>query len=143
MLRLQGCTLKTATLRQEAEPFTEEAMSESKIRRKARINSFVLSTSTAVAETLPMFDMAGGVVSVGTMSTDATAIQLWVSDAEAGPFRQLYDASGAAANITLAPSTADGRAYALPDAVFAAQYVKLLSATTNSTGTSGIVVFKG
>jgi hypothetical protein len=118
-------------------------MSESKIRRKSRFNTFTLSTSTAVAQTLPMFDMAGGVVSVGTMSTSAIAIQLWVSDTETGPFNRLYGADGSAADITLAPSTADGRAYALPDAVFAAQYVKLLSATTNSTGTVGTVVFKG
>lgn len=118
-------------------------MSESKIRRKARLNTFTLSTSTAVAQTLPMFDMAGGVISMGTISTSATAIQLWVSDTEVGPFRQLYDASGAAANVTLAPSTAEERAYALPDAVFAAQYVKFVSATTNSTGTVGTVVFKG
>jgi hypothetical protein len=118
-------------------------MSESKIRRKSRFNTFTLSTSTAVAQTLPMFDMAGGVVSVGTMSTEATAIQLFVSDTDTGPFRRLYNADGSAADITLAPSSTEGRAYALPDAVFAAQYVKLLSATTNSTGTSGVVVFKG
>jgi hypothetical protein len=118
-------------------------MSESKIRRKARLNSFVLSTSTAVAQTLPMFDMAGGVVSMGTMSTEATAINLWVSDSEDGPFRQLYAPDGSAVAITLDASETEGRAYAMPDEVFAAQYVKLLSATNNGTGTSGVVMFKG
>jgi hypothetical protein len=66
-----------------------------------------------------------------------------VAEAEAGPFRRLYDASGAVADITLAPSTADGRAYAVPDAAFAATFIKFVSATTNSTGTVGTVMFKG
>ncbi len=118
-------------------------MSESKIRRKNKSYPFTLSTATSVAVTIPMYDMAGGLVTVGTMSTDATSIQLFVANAEAGPFRRLYDSSGAAADITLAPSTAAGRAYAVPDAAFAAPYIKFVSATTNSTGTVGTVMFKG
>lgn len=118
-------------------------MSESKIRRKSKVHSFTLSTATSVANTLPMFDMAGGIVSLGTMSTDATQINLWVSDTTNGPFYQLYDKDGSVVKVTLAASTAAGRAYALPDEVFAAQHIKFVSATTNSTGTVGTVVFKG
>lgn len=118
-------------------------MSESKIRRKNKSYPFTLSTATSVAVTIPMYDMAGGAITVGTMSTNATSIQLFVAEAEAGPFRRLYDAAGSAADITLAPSTADGRAYAVPDAAFAAPYIKFVSATTNSTGTVGTVMFKG
>jgi len=118
-------------------------MSESKIRRKNKSYPFTLSTATSVAVTIPMYDMAGGLVTMGTVSTNAAAIQLFVAEAEAGPFRRLYDASGAVADITLAPSTTDGRAYAVPDAAFAAPFIKFVSATTNSTGTVGTVMFKG
>lgn len=118
-------------------------MSESKIRRKLKTFPVTLSTATSVAVTLPCGDMAGGLFIVGTMVTAATTIQLFASDSTNGPFRQVYDSSGAAANITLAASTADGRAYALPDAAFAAPFLKLISATTNSTGSTGVVCFKG
>ncbi len=87
---------------------------ESKIRRKSKTHNFTMFTATASCDTLPMFDMAGGVLE-----------------------------DGAVVKITLAASTADGRVYAMPDEVFAAQYVKFVSATTNSTGTVGTVMFKG
>jgi hypothetical protein len=118
-------------------------MSESKIRRKSKAFGFTLSTATSVADTLPMFDMAGGMIEVGTMSTSSTQINIWASDTSNGPFFQLYDKDGAVVKVTLSASTTDGRAYALPDEVFAAQFIKLLSATTNSTGTIGTAVFKG
>ena len=118
-------------------------MSESKIRRKSKTHSFTLSTATAVANTIPMFDMAGGIVEVGTMVTAATQINLWVSDVTNGPFYQLYDKDGAVVKITLAASTADGRAYAMPDEAFGAQFIKFVSATTAGTGTVGTVMFKG
>jgi hypothetical protein len=54
----------------------------------------------------------------------------------------MYGADGSAADITLAPSSTDGRIYALPDAVFAVSFLKIVSATTNSTGTLGIVSLK-
>ncbi len=118
-------------------------MSDSKIRRKSKVHPFTLSTATSLANTIPMFDMAGGIVEVGTMSTNATQLNLWVSDVEAGPFYQLYDKDGAVVKITLFASTTDGRAYSMPDEVFAAQFIKFVSATTNSTGTVGTVMFKG
>lgn len=116
---------------------------ESKIRRKSKTHQFTMFTATASCDTLPMFDMAGGLVSVGTMVTASTQINLWVSDSTSGPFRQLYDKDGAVVKITLSASTADGRVYAMPDEAFAAQYIKFVSATTNSTGTVGTVMFKG
>lgn len=118
-------------------------MSEQKIRRKSKVQSFTMFTATASCDTIPMFDMAGGVVSVGTMVTAATQINLWVSDSTNGPFRQLYDKDGAVVKITLASSTADGRVYAMPDEAFAAHFIKFVSHTTNSTGTVGTVMFKG
>jgi len=118
-------------------------MSDSKIRRKSKVHPFTLSTATSVANTIPMFDMAGGIVEMGTVNTNATQLNLWVADVEAGPFYQLYDKDGAVVKITLSASTTDGRAYAMPDEVFAAQFIKFVSATTNSTGTVGTVMFKG
>ena len=118
-------------------------MSEVRIRRKSKTFAFTLSTATSVATPLPMLDMAGGHIEVGTMLTAATQINIWASDTTSGPFFQLYDKDGAVVKVTLSASTTDGRAYALPDEVFATQYIKLLSATTNSTGTIGTAVFKG
>ena len=50
---------------------------------------------------------------------------------------------GSVANITLAPSTNDPRAYPLPDAAFAAHFVKFVAANTAGTGTVATIMFKG
>lgn len=118
-------------------------MSESKIRRKNKVNVCTLFTATAACETLPMFDMAGGILEMGTIVTSATTINLWVSDSTTGPFCQLYKADGSVANITLAPSTTDPRAYALPDEAFASSFVKFVAANTAGTGTVATIMFKG
>lgn len=118
-------------------------MSESKIRRKHKAQSFTLFTATAACDTIPMIDMAGGVLEMGTVNTNATQINLWVSDSTNGPFYQLYDKDGAVVKVTLSASSTLGRAYALPDEVFASHFIKFVSHTTNSTGTVGTVMFKG
>jgi hypothetical protein len=117
-------------------------MSHVKIKRLTRDVNITLHSATSLATTLRLDDMSGGVVHVGTMSTNSNSLQLWGSTVEAGPFRRLYNADGSAADITLAPSSTDGRAYALPDAAFGLEFVKIVSATTNSTGTTGIVALK-
>lgn len=117
-------------------------MSEYKIKRKVRTFALTLGTATADATTLRADDMAGGVISVGTMLTASSTLQCWGAVEEAGPYRRVYGADGSAADITLAPSTADGRVYSLPDSLFAVPYVRIVSGTTNSTGTVGIVSFK-
>jgi hypothetical protein len=117
-------------------------MSEIKIRRRSRDVAIVLHTSTALATTIRMEDFAGGVVDFGTMVTAATSLQMWGASSETGPWRQLFKTDGSAATITLAPSTAVGRMYALPDEVFAVPYLEIISGTTNSTGTAGIVSLK-
>jgi hypothetical protein len=117
-------------------------MSEIKIRRRSRDVAIVLHTSTALATTIRMEDFAGGVVDFGTMVTAATSLQMWGASSETGPWRQLFKTDGSAATITLAPSTAVGRMYPLPDEVFAVPYLEIISGTTNSTGTSGIVSLK-
>ena len=117
-------------------------MADSIISRKYRDFDIILATATASATTLDLRDVAGAVVSFGTMSTSATSLQMWAGTTPTGTFRRLYKADGSVADLTLAASSTDGRAYALPDEVFACEYLKIVSATTNSTGTTGVVMFK-
>jgi hypothetical protein len=117
-------------------------MSDATISRKYRDFDITLHTATSLATTLDMRDVAGAVVSFGTMSTNATSLQMWVSPSSTGTFRRLYKVDGSVADLTLAPSSTDGRAYSLPDEVFGTEYLKIVSATTNSTGTTGVVMFK-
>ena len=51
-------------------------MSEIKIRRKNRSPSVTTTTSTTTCTTLRIDDMAGGVVSIGTISTNAATQQI-------------------------------------------------------------------
>ena len=117
-------------------------MSHVVIKRFQRDVSITLHTATSNSQTIRLNDMAGGVVSFGTMSTNATSLQVWASNSDTGDYRQLYKADGSAATITLAPSSTVGRVYALPDEVFALSFLKIVSATTNSTGTVGVVSLK-
>jgi len=117
-------------------------MSDATISRKYRDFDITLHTATSLATTLDMRDVAGAVVSFGTMSTAATSLQMWVGAAPTGAFRRLYKVDGSVADLTLAASTTEGRAYALPDECFGTEYLKIVSATTNSTGTIGFVMFK-
>jgi hypothetical protein len=117
-------------------------MADSIISRKYRDFDITLHTATSLATTLDMRDVAGAVVSFGTMNTNASTLQMWVGTAPTGTFRRLYKSDGSVADLTLAASSTDGRAYSLPDEVFGTEYLKIVSATTNSTGTSGVVMFK-
>lgn len=80
-------------------------MSEIKMRRRSRQVPITLTTSTANATTLYLEDFAGGVVDIGTLSTNATTLQMWGASAEGGTFRRLYNTDGSVADVTLAPST--------------------------------------
>ena len=117
-------------------------MSDASISRKYRDFDITLHTATASSTTLDMRDVAGAVVSLGTMSTNATTLQMWTASSPTAAFRRLYKSDGSVADLTLAPSSTDGRAYSLPDEVFGVEYLKIVSASTSSTGTSGFVMFK-
>ncbi len=117
-------------------------MSDSIITRKCRDLDITLHTATSLATTLDMRDVAGAVVSFGTMSTNASTLQMWVSPSSAGTFRRLFKTDGSVCDLTLSASSTDGRAYSLPDEVFGTEFLKIVSSTTNSTGTSGVVMFK-
>jgi hypothetical protein len=117
-------------------------MSEPKIRRKFKAIPITLSTSTAIATTLRWDDVAGGTLEMGTVSTAATTLQLWASDAPTGAFGRLYKVDGSAADLTLAPSTTEPRVYALPDETYGCGAIKLVSVSTNSTAAVCIVTMK-
>lgn len=117
-------------------------MSHVKIKRYQRDVSITLSTATSTSQTIRLDDMAGGVVSFGTMNTNSASLQMFGSTAVDGPYRQVFNADGSAANITLAPSSTVGRIYSLPDAVFALSYLRIVSGATNSTGSVGVVSMK-
>lgn len=117
-------------------------MSHVKIKRYQRTVNITLHSTTTLATTLRLDDMAGAVVQFGTMSTNSATLQMWGSNSEAGSYGRVYGSDGSAADITLAASSTQGRIYSLPDAVFGMAYLKIVSATTNSTGTTGVVSFK-
>jgi len=117
-------------------------MSHVKIKRYERDVAITLHSTTSLATTLRLDDMAGGVVTFGTMNTNSVTLQMWGCNTLDGSYGRLYGADGAAADITLAPSSTQGRIYSLPDAVFGLPFLKILSGTTNSTGTTGVVSLK-
>jgi hypothetical protein len=115
---------------------------EPKIRRKFKAVPITLSTSTAIATTLRWDDVAGGALEMGTVSTAATTLQLWASDTVAGPYGRLYKVDGSAADLTLSPSTTEPRVYALPDECYGVGALKIVSASTNSTAATCVVMLK-
>jgi hypothetical protein len=117
-------------------------MADATISRRYRDFDITLHTATSLATTLDMRDVAGAIVSFGTMSTNSSTLQMFVSPTLAGAFSRLYKADGSIATLTLSPSSTEARSYSLPDEVFAAEFLKIVSVTTNSTGTVGVVMFK-
>ena len=115
-------------------------MSQVKIKRLFRVVSATITTATSSSTTLRMDDMAGAVLELPTITTNAATINVWGNDTESGSFCQLYGSDGSAASITLAPSTVNRTAYALPDAVYAMPYVKLVAASTNGTASATVVM---
>jgi hypothetical protein len=117
-------------------------MSEVLIRRRSRQIPITLTTSTATAVTLNMGDFSGGVVDIGTLATAVTTLQMWGGSAADATFRRLYNADGSVADITLAPSTAVGGVYALPDAVFGVPFLEVIAGNTAGTGVLATITLK-
>ena len=115
-------------------------MSEVKIKRRYRALSVAITTASATSDTFRMDDMSGGVVSIGTISTNAATLQVWGNTTDSGTFVRLYDSSGAVADITLAPSTAAGSCYALPDAAYGLPFIKLVAGTTSANTTASVML---
>ena len=110
--------------------------------RKTRDADFTLATSTAGATTLDMRDMVSAIVAFGTVEGASSTLQLWASNASAGTFRRLYKADGNAADVTFVPSTSEARAFCLPDEAFGVEFLKIVAASTDFTGVTGVVMFK-
>lgn len=117
-------------------------MSESIIKRKTRVVSFFLSDSVAGSTPVRSDDMAGGVLSVGTVSTNATTVQIFCSQSIDGAYRRLRAADGAAADITLSPSTTLGSVYSLPDAAFSVPFMKVVGGSTHSNNVPVVLLMK-
>jgi hypothetical protein len=117
-------------------------MADAAIVRKYRDTDITLHTATALATTLDMRDVAGAVLYLNTVSTNASTLQMFVSPRRDGTFTRLYKADGSIAALTLAPSSTEGRSFSLPDEVFGTEFLKIVSVTTNSTGVTGVVMFK-
>lgn len=115
---------------------------EPKIRRKFKAVPVTLSTGTAAATTIRWDDVAGGAVLLGTGATSATTIQLWASGTTDGTFGRVYDATGSAADITLAQSATEARVYALPDAAYGVGAIKLVAGQAAGTAVSCVVLLK-
>jgi len=116
-------------------------MSQVKIKRQFRVISSVsVTTATGTATTLRLEDMAGAVMQLPTITTNAATINVWGNTTDTGTFAQLYGSDGSAASITLAPSTTNQTMYALPDAAYAAPFIKLVAANTNATATVSVVM---
>ena len=115
-------------------------MSEAKIRRKVKDYTATIHATTASATTIALGDMAGGMVQLGTHSTEMTALVLYVSAYADGPFTILRS-SGSPDLVTLSGATAG--AEPLPDGVFAAQYVKLAASNTAGNSITATVMCKG
>ena len=63
-------------------------MADNTISRKVRDCDITLTTATGSATTLDMRDVAGAVVVFGTMSTNASTLQMWVGSTTGGTFRR-------------------------------------------------------
>jgi hypothetical protein len=115
-------------------------MSQVRIRRSFRVVTATVTTATSTCTTLRLEDMAGAVMQLPTITTNAATIQCWGNITDSGTFAQLYDSAGSVASITLAPSTTNQTMYALPDASYAVPYLKLVAANTNATAAVSIVM---
>lgn len=117
-------------------------MSEVNISRRMHTVSVTLSTSTSVATTIRVDDVACGVIHLGTMSTNANTVQIHAAPSEAGTFARLYRFDGNVTDISLTPSTSLPRAYTLPDDISGAAFIKFVSGNTHTEGMAGTVVLK-
>jgi len=104
-----------------------------------RLNSvsgpFTLTASASTSPKLPFGASAGGVIIVDSLAGGATTLAWHVAFDSAADARPLYDGATA---ITTAVTA--GRAYAIPDAAFAAPYVV---AVTNAGTASVRISVKG
>jgi len=117
-------------------------MSEVKIKRRVRSISLAISTSTSSATTIRLDDMAGGAISIGTISTNVTKIKIYGSVSESGSFAPLAKTDGTEAEVTLSGQTTSAKIYSLPDEVFSVPFIKAVPDHADGSGVLGSIVLK-
>ena len=100
-------------------------MSELRILRRSRVQACTVGTSASSSSAIRMDDMTTAIAIVRDAASDATMLTIWVAHAADHQYVPLVAADGGAAVVSL--QTAGSHAYALPAAVAAARYVKLVS----------------
>jgi len=89
------------------------------------VQACTVGTSVTSSSAIRMDDMASAIAIVRDAATAATTLTLWAAHAADHEFVPLVAADGSAAVVSL--NTAGSHAYALPAAVAAAPYLKLVS----------------
>lgn len=117
-------------------------MSDARITRLYRNLDITLTTNASSATTIDLRDVAGAVVSLGTISTNETTLQMWGAPSTTGTFRRLYKADGTVADLALNTAASSGATYALPDEVYGVAALRVVSGSTNSSGIAGVVGLK-
>jgi hypothetical protein len=115
-------------------------MSQVKIKRQFRVVELSVTTATGTSTTLRSEDMLHAAVRLPTITTNAATLQVWGNTTDTGTFARVYSSAGAAADITLEPSTTDPTIYAIPDAAAAVPYLKLVAASANETATVSVML---
>lgn len=116
---------------------------EPKIKRKFRTFSLTLNSTESGSTAVRFDDAAGGSIATGTASSAVTRLDVWAAATPAGPFSPLRKSDGSAVELTLSPSTSQGRVYSLPDECYAVGAVKLVANNAAATAVTCTVMLKG
>ena len=108
-----------------------------KLKRMTSVQPVTVGTGTVSSTSARCDNMAGAALRVVGVTASAT-LTVWSSSDDA-TFAALAGADGAAATLTV---PTDGGMVAVPDAAFAARYVRFVSGTPLSTAAVTAVVFK-
>ena len=115
-------------------------MSETRILRRSRQQSTTIGTTTSTSSTIRFDDMAAAVLHVAGLSTAVATIAVWAAEAADGPYRPLLASDGSPAVIAV--NTATTACYALPEAIRAAAYMKLVADAEPGTAATAIAALK-
>jgi len=135
-------------------------MSEASILRRLRATDLHVGTVASDSTTLRFDDMAGASVIVSGINTAVTQLRVYgaVDDSQ---YRQVYDAAGQAATITVARLsgtavetvgtatvevtvyTAQSATYPMPDAAYPLRYVRLVADAVMGQSATVVAVAKG
>jgi hypothetical protein len=114
-------------------------VTRTRIERMSRAATVTVGTSTGTSTTLRIDDMVGAVLIMPAIVATSATVQVWGASTDTGTFGLLYGASGAAATITMVPSTASPTAYAVPNAIGGTPFVRFVVGSTAATATATVV----